>query len=175
MPDGIPNTSGDTQWKQRLNGVTDWNNSSFCPLVSQTSCLTKLNPSWCQAFRPISLLFCLVVFFYLFLLSFCLDPHPLIGSLGTDINYLFLASGERCAVEQEEGLEPEKQHAKTKMEMDREQGRGEKPSKTEIVKQKWGWMWKKDPETPNKDSLLGECARPTVCWGKKCCEAERVH
>lgn len=34
-------------------------------------------------------LFFLFVFFYLSLLSFCLDPDPLIGSLGTDINYLF--------------------------------------------------------------------------------------
>lgn len=89
MPDMNANITANKQWKQWLNRVTDWNNSSFCPLVSRTSCLTKLNPSWCQAFRPISPLFCLVVFFNLSLLSFCLDPDPLIGSLGTDIKYLF--------------------------------------------------------------------------------------
>lgn len=45
MPDMNANITAKTQWKQWLNGVTDWNNSPFSPLVPQTSCLTKLNPS----------------------------------------------------------------------------------------------------------------------------------
>lgn len=50
------------QWKQWLNRGTDWNNPSVCPLVPQTSCLTKLNPCWCWPFRPVSLRFCLSLF-----------------------------------------------------------------------------------------------------------------
>lgn len=42
------------QWKQWLNIGTDWNNHAVCPLVPHTSCLTKLNPCWCRAFRPVS-------------------------------------------------------------------------------------------------------------------------
>lgn len=49
-------------WKQWLNRGTGWNNPSVCPLVPQTSCLTKLNPCWCWAFRPVSLCFCLSLF-----------------------------------------------------------------------------------------------------------------
>lgn len=45
-----------------------------------------LMPGFPPYFSPFLSRFC---FFYLSLLSFCLDPDPLIGSLGTDINYLF--------------------------------------------------------------------------------------
>lgn len=52
------------QWKQWLNRGADWNNPSVCPLVPQTSCLTKLNPSWCRAFRPVSLCYSVSLFFF---------------------------------------------------------------------------------------------------------------
>lgn len=50
------------QWKQWLNRGADWNNPSVCPLVPQTSCLTKPNPCWCWAFRLVSLCFCFTLF-----------------------------------------------------------------------------------------------------------------
>lgn len=69
------------QWKQWLNRGTDWNNPSVCPLVPQTSCLTKLNPCWCWAFRPVSLCFCLTLFFSS-VLSFCLSGWAQVHSSG---------------------------------------------------------------------------------------------
>lgn len=63
-------------WKQWLNRATDWNNPSVCPLVPQTSCLTKLNPCWCWAFRPVSLHFCLSFFFFFLALPFVFLPMP---------------------------------------------------------------------------------------------------
>lgn len=76
------------QWKQWLNIGTDWNNHAVCPLVPHTSCLTKLNPCWCRAFRPASLSlsrsFCLSFSkknrLLLFVRFFC--PHPPIGVTG---------------------------------------------------------------------------------------------
>lgn len=62
------------QWKQWLNRETDWNNLSVCPLVPQTSCLTKLNPCWCWAFRPVSLCFCLTLFHLFSLSVFLAEP-----------------------------------------------------------------------------------------------------
>lgn len=80
------------QWKQWLNRGADWNNPSVCPLVPQTSCLTKLNPSWCRAFRPVSLCYSVSLFFFFIrclFLSFWLRPGPLFGSLGTGPIYFF--------------------------------------------------------------------------------------
>lgn len=80
------------QWKQWLNRGADWNNPSVCPLVPQTSCLTKLNPSWCRAFRPVSLCYSVSLFFFFIrclFLSFWLRPGPLFGSLGTGPIYIF--------------------------------------------------------------------------------------
>lgn len=76
------------QWKQWLNIGTDWNNHAVCPLVPQTSCLTKLNPCWCRAFRPVSLSLsrslCLSLKkkknLFLLFVRFC--PHPHIGVTG---------------------------------------------------------------------------------------------
>lgn len=97
-------------------------------------------------FPPYFSLFCLVFFFYLSLLSVCLDPDPLIGSLGTDINDLFFV----MCMEQAEGIELGKQNAKAKMGMDREQNYG-KGEKTLNVQE-----WKKDQKRLTRTRCRGE-------------------
>lgn len=95
MPGRNPNTSANTQWKQRLNRVTDWNNSLFLPFGFPDFLFDKAKSLLMPGFPPYFSLFS-VLFFYLSLLSLCLDPDPLIGSLGFDINYLFF--GQRTVM-----------------------------------------------------------------------------
>lgn len=83
------------QWKQWLNRGTDWNNLSVCPLVPQTSCLTKPNPCWCWAFRPVSLCFCLSLFHLLYLSVFLAEPTSTLRVTGCWPNlFLFLLAAD---------------------------------------------------------------------------------
>lgn len=66
------------QWKQWLNRGTDWNNLSVCPLVSQTSCLTKTKSLLMLGFPPCFSL----THFHLFVLSFCLSGWARVHSSG---------------------------------------------------------------------------------------------
>lgn len=105
------------QWKQWLNRGTDWNNPSVCPLVAQTSCLTKLNPCWCWAFRPGSLCFRLTLCFFSSVHSFCLCGWSQVHSLGhwvlaQSIYFLFL-NDRHTHCKEEWGKEMEKEGGRT--------------------------------------------------------------
>ncbi len=85
------------QWKQWLNRGTDWNNPSVCPLVPQTSCLTKLNPCWCWAFRPVSLRFCLSLFHPFSLSVFLAEPRSTLRVTGYWPNLFVFCCRQQCA------------------------------------------------------------------------------
>lgn len=58
------------QQQQWLNRGVYWNNPSVSSLVPHTSCLTKLNPCWCQSFRP-CLCYCLSRYFNMIFFVSC--------------------------------------------------------------------------------------------------------
>lgn len=122
------------QRKQWLNIGTDWNNPSVCPLVHQTSCLTKLNPRWCRAFRPVSLHFCLPLFFPS-VLSFCLSGSVQVHSSGHWSGLFFFSACSQQKYAQRRRRREEGQ----KMEMEKRKRRTQKRERKFRLKVKQAW------------------------------------